>query len=561
MTKSFSIRFWIVVLVNILLIPTILLVSWLFYQEFKSSLDERVLLQLTSIKRLKRIQVENWLKREWTNFQSQRETFEEAKFMSASELKDLIGDQIEDGVYDVSATLGEGYLKMLFVEKVTNDQYRVAFEDDKEINIILQERSGMGQTGESYIVGEDYRLRTKSRFMVDTPPLEILCKTNGVLRAFNDEMGRDIIQDYRGVEVYSAFHSIRNSHINWVILSEIDTEEALLPLIVLRQKLVLILLGAFIVAFLLSLVLARVITRPLMRMKHYLDEMSAGNYQFELKENTNGKEIQLMYGALEDMLVKIKSTISFSKEVGEMNLDAKYELIGDNDTLGKSLLAMQAQLRAANEAENNRQKEMRAAIVAGQEKERHRLSKELHDGLGPMLTHLKLLVQSQDLPAEKKQELKSIIDDTVSEVRRMTFNLMPQSLIDFGVAKAIQNLVLMLKPLSTAGIDFIYHQGSNNDIFGDEVNICVFRIAQECLNNGIKHANASEIILVLTDGGDHVNLYYSDDGNGFSESKDAKGGSGLGNMQARAEVLDGKFELNTGEEGTTIEVTIPLART
>ncbi|MFT4733487.1 MAG: two-component system NarL family sensor kinase [Algoriphagus sp.] len=557
MKNKMSIKLWIIICVNALLIPTILLISLLFYQEFKNSLDERVLLQLTSIKRLKRIQVEDWLNRTWSDFTKDKGEFEEETILTFQEVQNMTGKVSTDGIYDVTKSLGTGKLSLLFLKRESENKYRVAFKDVQNIDRILQERSGMGQTGESYIVGDDFRLRTRSRFITNKLPYEIKCKTEGVLSALKDEKGHAIILDYRGKEVYSAFHSIKISHINWVILSEIDTEEALSPLYVLRKKLLIILLGVFILAFMLSIILAKFITKPVIKMKTYLDLMSKGNYQFLLTKDTVGSEIEMMYEALDQMLIKIRSTINFSKEIGDNNLDAEYKLIGSNDTLGESLLSMRQRLRTAQEAESIKQKELKRAIVTGQEKERLRLSKDLHDGLGPMLTQLKLLIQSQSLPNEKKEELKQIIDDTVSEVRRMTFNLMPQSLLDFGLIKALQNLVIMLKPISKARIEFIYHSRPNTSKLAEDISISLFRIAQECLNNGIKHAQATQIIFVITDQGDNLNLYYSDDGKGFTKNL-VSGGSGLRNMQTRVDVLDGKFDIDTGKEGTNIDITIPL---
>ncbi|SOE21706.1 Signal transduction histidine kinase [Spirosomataceae bacterium TFI 002] len=551
MKKSLSIRFWIVLLVNILLIPTILLVSLFFYQEFKKTLDERVLLQLTSIKRLKRFQIEDFLLREWEQFKKEDNG---SDLLSLVEIQSQFGSQVKEaGVYDVSSING---LNILFVQKKGKDLFKVAVNNGSEIKKILLERSGMGQSGESYLVGSDYRLRSQSRFFPDKPPMEIICKSFGTKTAFTNKLGHGIIYDYRGIEVYSAYHPINFSKIKWAILSEIDTEEALKPLNDLRQKLGFIILIALLIAFAFSVVLARVLTRPLLKMKNYLDQMISGNYDLEVREKPAGLEMQLMYSSLAEMLVKLRSTVNFSKEIGDLNLDADYQLTSEGDTLGRSLLNMREQLRKLNETESSRQRDLRNAIISGQEKERLRLSKELHDGLGPMLTHLKLLIQNQELPKDKKKELKQIIDETVNEVRRMTYNLMPQSLLDFGVEKAVKNLVQTLSPVSKVAIEYSFHSERQSPTFGDDINICLFRIAQECLNNGIKHSQADSILLVITDEGNFVNLYYSDDGVGFDPSIEHNG-SGLRNMQARVDVLKGTFAISTGEEGTNIEVNIP----
>ncbi|WP_341226524.1 ATP-binding protein [uncultured Arcticibacterium sp.] len=556
MKNGVSIKFWVVFLVNLLFVPTILLVSLFFYQQFKTSIDERVLLQLTSIKGLKRVQIEDFLEREWQNF----EPNQEGQLISEEELSNFAKESSGlEGIHDVTGLESGGFLRLAFVKKDSEGSYHIRYEDGEEIKKILLERTGMGKSGESYLVGEDFKLRSRSRFFPERSPYEFECQSEGVLNAFEQKEGKGIYEDYRGIEVYGAYQFLNARGLKWAILSEIDTEEALEPLLALKKNLIIILVISILIIFVLSLFLAGALTRPLLRMKYYLDRMSGGDYDFEINAKPVGYEMNLMYDSLSEMVAKFKSTISFSKEIGEMNLAADYKLIGENDTLGKSLLAMKEQLRKINETETQRQRELRSAIVSGQEKERLRLSKELHDGLGPMLTHLKLMVQSQELPTKGKDALKNVIDDTVNEVRRMTFNLMPQSLMDFGVAKSVQNLVLMLKPLTDIQIEFIYHSGEKRGNFGDDVNICLFRITQECLNNGIKHSVAENIVLVLTEEENQVNLYYSDDGKGFDVNT-VSGGSGLSNMRARTDALGGTFVISSAEEGTTIDVTLPFQK-
>lgn len=558
MRKSLSIKFWFVLLVNLLFIPTILLLSLFFYNEFKSSLNDRILHQLTSIKRLKRVQIEGYLERQWRDFNESPLVGNENVSISKKELSEILNQkEVHDGVYDITSNDSKGQLKLAFVKSLENGLFQVYFENGNEIQQILLERTGMGESGESYLVGEDFRLRSMSRFFPNKAPFDITCDSKGVLAAFEGKLGRAIVQDYRGVKVYSAYHYITFQNIHWAILSEMDLEEVHEPLEALKKKLLPILILVIIITFLLSILLVGALTRPLLRMKLYLDKLSNGDHEFEIEGRPFGSEMNMMYASLSDMVAKFRATINFSKEIGEMNLLADYQLIGENDTLGRSLLAMREQLKKINALESTKQRELRAAIISGQEKERSRLSKELHDGIGPMLTHLKLLVQNQDLAEEKKTELKSIIDETVSEVRRMTFNLMPQSLLDFGVAKAIKNLVYTLEPLTETKIEFISHSGVFDGNFSPEINIGLFRISQECLNNGLKHAKAANIVLILTEQEDAVNLYYSDDGKGFNFENQSEG-SGLKNINSRVEVLGGNVSINSAEEGTTIEVSLPL---
>jgi signal transduction histidine kinase len=91
----------------------------------------------------------------------------------------------------------------------------------------------------------------------------------------------------------------------------------------------------------------------------------------------------------------------------------------------------------------------------------------------------------------------------------------------------------------------------------EEINIGIYRIAQEALNNALKYSNASEIKLSLTEFDDYIGLYMRDNGNGFNKDAE-RGGTGILNMQERARSLNGAFQIETSPHGTAIEVEIPL---
>lgn len=552
MGKNLSIKVWITVLVNVLLLITTVVLSLFFYREFEKSLNERVLLQLTSIKMLKRIQVEDYLDRKW-------EEFEKGSLKSIllpkDEAKDFLktkSDSIRQ-VYDLTPWNPKGTLQLSFVLQ-KGEFIEIATIDDKEIQRILLERTGMGQSGESYIVGPDFKLRSLSRFYPNQKPFEITCNTEGVALAFKNGEGRKVIKDYRGIPVFSAFHTVEFKNLKWVMLSEIDEKEALKPIYDLRFKLFLIFYSVLFMGFVATLLITNLLSKPINRMKSYLSEMSVGNYDFNIDDSLIGKELIEMYQAFKETVHAMKASIAFSKDIGNMKLDEPYESYSENDILGQSLTLMRDKLKTFTAKEETRQLAIRKALIEGEENERQRLSAELHDGVGPMLTSLKLLTANSTFA--EKEKYKHLIDETIEEVRRITFNLLPQSLLDFGIKKSLQNYIQMISPMINADLSYTYHGEGGND-FSKPLKLCVYRLVQEVLNNASKHAKAENITLVITEESTEIDFYYSDDGKGFNLTT-LERKSGLSNMQARVENLKGSFNLHSSEEGTTVHAIIPI---
>lgn len=552
--------------INLLIVPLLLLLSVLFYWQFRKVLDERVLLQLSSIKQLKSVQIEDYLKQEWDEFLSE---VSESELHVASTVTNIylvhpdsssefetiwphFDTVTERGVYDLLAEGFQGELKLVLVEVVDHLKF-VKIIRPLKIQQILLERTGMGETGETYLVGQDYRLRSLSRFFPDSLPWNIQAKTTGVERALAGEEGFDHIKDYRNIEVMSAYSDIKIGHIHWAILSELDKSEAYQPLAEMKNRLIVILFLVIGITILGAILLSRQLVKPLVKMKQYLSRMAAGNYEQQISAD-RGDEIGDMFSALDQLVKSIRQTIQFADEIGSMNLAADYKMQGDNDRLGRSLITMREKLKNLKDQEDQLMRATQKSLLQGQEKERERLSREMHDGLGPLLTSLKMMIQRLDLPPEDKQKVKQTLDETISEVRRMTFNLMPQALVDFGVGAALDNLVKMTSKASGIKMSYIY---SMKDVrLPNSINIGLYRIAQEAINNSLKHSGASEIKMSLTEFDDRISFYFKDDGHGFDVSKSYPG-SGLLNIKERCRILNGSIHIESGKEGTELEIDIP----
>ncbi|WP_162342154.1 sensor histidine kinase [Cyclobacterium salsum] len=563
-----SIRSWIVVLINLLVIPVVIILSIFSYREFKNALDERVLLQLTSIKSLKRIQLETFLKKEMKNFFNGSGEITE---MSRADILDSIPINVNtsclqrklnsintvESLIDFSPCASDGEVILAMVRKMGDEIRQIKWIDTNAIQEILLERTGMGQSGETYLVGDDYRMRSVSRFFPLKPPGQIVARTSGAIQAISGVDGYGIFDDYRGIPVYSSYDKLGIPDLDWAILSEIDVKEVTIPLLEMRNKLVgisiLVLLFALAFSFFISIVL----TKPLLKMRLFLNNMTRGNYDFKIVNTYPTIEINEMFVALEKLQKSIQEAIHFSSEIGNMNMNAEYQLSEEGDLLGKSLVVMQEKLMAYEIAAKKSRSLAKKSLIEGQENERKRLSKELHDGLGPLLTSLKLMVQTSGLSSQDKKKINTLVDETIDEIRRMTYNLMPSALVDFGVGKALSSFIDVIK--KSSGIEIIYDDSTlgNAGKLSLDLDICLFRVCQELINNSLKHSNANKITISLTEFSDKISLYYVDDGIGFNMDSIAPG-SGLKNIKERIDVFDGYLKIRSGEKGTAVEVEIPF---
>ncbi len=214
---------------------------------------------------------------------------------------------------------------------------------------------------------------------------------------------------------------------------------------------------------------------------------------------------------------------------------------------------------------NNRIKnEATKSLLLGQEMERQRLSREIHDGIGPIMSTIKLRLdglksKTNDEGIKKNLELiNSLISDTANEIRSISHALMPGSLSDFGLKAAIDNLV---NQLFTPNVEVNVIQNLNNDRFDRELELHVYRIVQELLNNGVKHSNATSFTLKLMKQMDNIELAYQDNGSGFILS-DVIEGIGLENVKNRTQILNGTIDIITSlNKGVKIIINIPIHKT
>ena len=200
------------------------------------------------------------------------------------------------------------------------------------------------------------------------------------------------------------------------------------------------------------------------------------------------------------------------------------------------------------------------SVIEGQELERERIAKDLHDSLGGLLSAIKLQFEKvksdSNIDGEDFNNAQGLLDTAVDEVRSISRNLQPGSLNDMGLVAAINDLVNRYVGEAYPEIDF-QHYNIPRDI-DNMFATSIYRIIQELLNNAIKYANANEIIIQLNREEDEIIISLEDDGVGFN-TKSFEKGMGIENVQSRVKYLKGDLQIDSQENiGTSYLIHVKM---
>ena len=210
-----------------------------------------------------------------------------------------------------------------------------------------------------------------------------------------------------------------------------------------------------------------------------------------------------------------------------------------------------------------------ALILEGQEEERRRISRDLHDGIGQYLTALKFsldgITDVKTFQEEKRLEAsKRLIGTVIKEVRRISFHLTPVALSDYGITSVLSKFAEEMSKISKIPVAFENPTGFMSRL-EPKIENNIYRIVQEAVNNAVKYSEATEIKITLTHNSKFLNLEISDDGKGFDFQKLKEdghfktSGHGIFNIKERVNFINGQFQLDTGPgSGTIIRIELPL---
>ncbi|GAB3201403.1 signal transduction histidine kinase [Pontibacter aydingkolensis] len=230
----------------------------------------------------------------------------------------------------------------------------------------------------------------------------------------------------------------------------------------------------------------------------------------------------------------------------------------------RRMLQHQVQLR---ELQEQKQRQLLTATLQAQEEERRRVARDLHDDVGASLALVKLNVHQLVAPLgdkSKGQSIKGMLDDVIGNVRRISHSLMPVMLEKMGLPRALEAMKRSVPAESGTEMEFICND--NNRRMDPKLELSLYRVVQELLNNTLKHAKASKITIQLQFSENELLLTYADNGAGFdykrlvkSEEKSSQG-LGLMNLHARINLLNGTFAYNSAlNSGTKAEIVVPIS--
>jgi PAS domain S-box-containing protein len=233
---------------------------------------------------------------------------------------------------------------------------------------------------------------------------------------------------------------------------------------------------------------------------------------------------------------------------------------------------LEARLMAAERERGDTMRDLAAFVQGAQEEERQRVARELHDDLGQRLAALKLNMQvfeqevspRSDAYRARLHTLVTDVDRMIAEVRRLSYNLRPLALDDFGLTVALEMLCKDFERVYKVRTR-LYVGETLPQYRAPQVDIALYRIAQGALSNVARHADAHHVMMRLVNGNQSVGLSIEDDGRGFDakspgRKRDARSGLGLMGMRERSELLGGLFHIESQiYEGTKVEVRIPVS--
>lgn len=222
-----------------------------------------------------------------------------------------------------------------------------------------------------------------------------------------------------------------------------------------------------------------------------------------------------------------------------------------------SLIIIQRNRRKSQEVSHRQILEEREkglkALIDATEIERKRIARDLHDGVGQQLSALKMGFQqiNEQVGDEKIRHLKSLIDDAASDVRSISHQMMPKVLEEFGLSAALEDL--FAKSFGNGRIDLRYENKIGDLRFRPDVEIALYRIIQELINNILKHASASRVDVNVYSVMNQVNVLVQDNGSGF-DIQQKQNGHGMSNIRTRIEAVGGViiFESTIGSGSSAI---------
>ncbi|WP_271855664.1 ATP-binding protein [Patiriisocius marinus] len=283
-----------------------------------------------------------------------------------------------------------------------------------------------------------------------------------------------------------------------------------------------------------------------------------------LKNSNNLNDLQLKYKTAEKELKISQQEAEITKKENQNKFIA---LVSIGLALLSTLLFLFFRQRQKTQnqqivtLENERENIALRSLITGEEKERSRIAKELHDGLGGVLAVSKIHTSKLLLKQPETQELikiNELIDTAAKESRRISHNLLPEILIRKGLDAALTDFITSVKESHL--LDASYHSINISMTLSQSFQLSVYRIVQELMNNIIKHSEATEALVQLHQENGKLTITVEDNGKGFSNEQVYEG-IGFSNIKSRLSLLKGSFDINSSaSNGTSVFIELQLEK-
>jgi methyl-accepting chemotaxis protein len=407
---------------------------------------------------------------------------------------------------------------------------------------------GLGETGQSYVVGVDGRFRSDLRKYIEhaeafleqlqgssvdvatvrsvreqrTAIAHLRVRDETLARLQSRRLETALGVDFFGQEVLRSQAPLQLPGLDWMVVAEISAEEAFAPARRLTLRMVTLGIAIGVVFLIASWFLSRSITRPLQALSEGVARLGVGAFHTRVAA-TSSDEVGVLARAFNDMAERLEKT-TVSKE----NL----ELLADR-------------------------------LLCAQEEERTRVARELHDDFAQRFASLALDLGALDrapasLFAERLTRAKGAVGGLADDLRSLSRRLHPSILDDLGLVAAIESECRLTQ--ERGGPCVLLESEGPADELPKDTQLTLYRTVQEGLRNVVKHAQAQTVQVRLSCLRGRVRLEIADDGKGFRRDEASwRPGLGLASLEERARILGGRFDLEAVPgSGTRVVVEVPM---
>lgn len=459
------------------------------------------------------------------------------------------------------------------------------------LNSIALDRTGLGESGEVMVfaeTGEEYRLLTPliHETLAPSPLLELegveskgsLSLTREDLQAGvrEGEMARSVT-DYRGVEVRCEWAAMPG--LNWIVATKMDRSELFTPIVRMNQVVGWSLAGILLFAMVLAWAMARTLSEPIEKLTFLFGKISRGEAVQPVRVMRKDELGELAQRA-NDSITYLNRIRHHADRITKGDTHGTLAPLDPRDRLGRALEAMTfsirryrsriARLLRESRRQNRRLNEQRSEIerelvirqclqqrlLEAHDRERQHVGRELHDGLGQMLTGIRMVSEQLassmrikgDARAEDVAEISTLIQEADEFVRTLSRGMALQDVTSAGLDTLILNLCENMEKLF--GVQARLLMEGELELEGP-IATAIYRIVQEAVTNAVRHADPDWVEVRIAEERRDVRFSIRNNGKPFRSSEPDREGVGLQTMAYRASALGGELKIESESDGVT----------